>query len=243
MKRLVSYLAMGVGTALLGVALPVNAGTTTGEMPRLSLTEKLDMGGTILEPGDYRIKVVQVGSDRNLLEVKSIDGKKVYATVLSVPHTNEGMVGDEVPANRLDLYPAAGDQVAVLRTWYPPNTPLNGGHDIVYPRRRAIELAARNNDPVIAFPDDVQVAGYESAPLVVVTRENDSRPFKPVVVQTPPDSGQTQQAEVVDNQEVDNRTTRERLPQTASKLPLYAGLGLLSIVGALALGVLAKRMA
>ena len=127
-----------------------------------------------------------------------------------------------------------------LRTWYAANTPASGGHDIVYPKLRAMELAARAKAPVVAVADEVKVVEFETAPLVVVTPEKEVKPYTSVVAQKEPVPETPPAREV---KVAETRPLREELPQTASNLPLFAGLGILSLLGALGLAVLARRVA
>lgn len=100
MKRLGSWLVVGMCAALLGLALAPKANAQgTVEQSSFNLTEPLDIGGTILQPGDYQIKVVLLQGNRNLLRVVNADGTKVLGTVLSVPH-QEGPGAVKIPASR-----------------------------------------------------------------------------------------------------------------------------------------------
>ena len=89
-----------------------------------------------------------------------------------------------------------------------------------------MELAAAAREPVIAVPDEVKEAEYTVVPLEVVTPEQQVKPYvvpPPVVVA---------EARPV-----------EKLPKTASRVPLFAALGLLSLGGAFGLRALASRTA
>ncbi len=240
MKRLTSWLAVGMCTALLGFTLAANAnGQGTSEQASFKLTEPLDVGGTILQPGDYQIKVVPLQGNRNLLQVTNADGTKLLATLLSIPHA-EGPGGVQIPTSRYIFYPASAGHIKTLRTWFAANTPGLGGHDIVYPRQRAMELAALVKEPVVAIPDEVKEAEYKTAPLVVVTPEKQVKPYEEVTAQKPP---VPEAAAAPPAKAVEKPVHHKRLPKTASDVPLHAGLGLLSLLGALGLGALARRVA
>lgn len=250
MSKVTSWLAVGVCTAVLGLAFTpaVNAQGTV-EQSSFNLTEPLDVGGTVLQPGDYQIKVVLLQGNRNMLRVMNSDGTQLIATVLSIPH-QEGPGAVQTPESRFVYYPASAGQTRVLRTWYAPDTPGLGGHDIVYPEQRAMQLAALVNEPVVAVPDNVKAADYETAPLVVVTPAKEVKPYEVAATEKPqaPEVVAVQQAkpEVVAAQPatvVGKSVHHKPLPKTASNVPLYAGLGFLSLVGAFGLGVLARRVA
>ena len=240
MKRVASCVAVGICAALLGFVFAPNVnGQGTVEQSTFTLTEPLDIGGTVLQPGDYKIKVVLLQGNRNLLQLTSADGTKQLATVLSIPHP-EGSGAVQIPASRYVYYPAGAGEITVLRTWYAPNTPGLGGHDIVYPRQRAMELAARVKEPVVGIPDEVKVAEYETAPLDVVTPEKEVKPYVPVTAEAGRFRKLLQRSRPWWPRA---RLLHKPLPRTASNVPLYAGLGLLSLIGALGLGVLARRVA
>ena len=230
MNKRTSCLAIGLITVLVGVALATTANAQnmggTGEQGYINLTEPLDVGGTVLQPGDYVISVVPGRVDRNMLQVWNTDRTNLLTTLLSVPHV-EGPSEVGVPNSRYIYYPASEDSPRALRTWFASNTPNSGGHDIVYSKARAMELAARVAEPVVAIPDEVKVAEFETAPLVVVTPDKKVVPYKEPV---------KPKAEPVKVAEY-----RKPLPQTASNVPLHAALGLLSLLGALGLGVLVRR--
>ncbi len=225
---------------VFGLAPQASAQTTLGEQAFFTLTEPMDVGGTILQAGDYQIKTVPTLANRNLLQVWSGDQTTLFTTLLTVPH-HEGNQVEQVPENRYLYYPASGSHIRALRTWFDGNTPGSGGHDIVYPEQRAMELAALAKEPVVAIKDDVKVAQYDTAPLVVVTPEKEVKPYE---VATVKEEAPMKKAAVVEPIKVaEVRPEPKRLPQTASNIPMYAGLGLLSLLGALGLGVIARRVA
>jgi len=225
--------------ALLGFAFTPKANAQgTVEKANFTLTEQLDVGGTILQPGDYQIRVVRLQGNRNMLRVLTGDGTKLLTTVLSIPHP-EGPGGVQIPASRYILYPARAGQVTALRTWFAANTPGLGGHDIVYPKQRALELAALVNEPVVATTVEVKEPEFQTVPLVLVTPQKEVKPYEVAMAPKPP---VPEAAPVQPAVAVEKPVHHKRLPKTASGVPLYAGLGFLALLGALGLGVLARRV-
>jgi hypothetical protein len=234
MKRLISLLAVGLCVALLGFVVTSDATAQgTREKSFFTLTEPLDVGGTILQPGDYKIKVIPLQGNRNMLQVRSADADTLFATLLSIPHT-EAPGAEKFAEGLFIYYPASVGSVKALRTWFAGDTPSTGGHDIVYSKERALELAALAKEPVVAVEEPLVEAKYESLPLGWVTPERQVRPW--VAATRPPAVRETVPVQQATYQQ-------RRLPQTASNTPLYAGLGFLSILGAFALGVIARRVA
>lgn len=189
------------------------------EASYLRVGEPLDVGGTLLQPGVYVIRVLPL-TNRNILQVTNEDRSKIYATVLSIPHA----LGTKEQKNtEYVLYPPTAGSPRALRTWFAPDSASAGGHDIVYPERRAMELAALVKEPVVAYKDETKVEELKIAKLEVVTPQKEIIPYveptpapKPAVI-----------------------AAAAELPRTASRIPLVATLGLLML--GVAVGIRALR--
>lgn len=225
MTKLTRWLALGAFAALIGVACTPGANAQMNtEKSALTLTEPLDVGGTLLQPGTYIIKALELTYNRHFVQVTDETGTKVFVTVIAVPHLVK--MSEIVPESRYTYYPAVAGQPKALRTWYAPDT--EHGRDIIYPKQRAIELAVAVKEPVVAIPDNTKEAEFKTVPLVVVTPE---RTVKPYQAPAPPPP-----VAVAEN------VPAKTLPKTASRVPLYAALGLLSLGGALSLRALSNRL-
>ncbi len=231
-----TFRLMTVAAIALLILIPA-AFAQTPEASPLPVTEPLDVGGTILQPGNYLIRVLPSFNDRNKVQVTSTDMKTVYATVLTIPHPLEP--GEEVPATKFVFFPSGEGAPRALRTWFAPNPDASqGGHDIVYEESRAKQLARLANEPVIFYRDETAVAELETTPLQRVTPEaavetyTYTAPVAPVTTETPSamTSGTTETTQVAESRQME-------MPRTASKVPLIALLGLLSIVAAVAIRV------
>jgi hypothetical protein len=221
MKKLMTLLALATFAMLIAVAsTPPAYGQSSLENSTFTVTEPLEVGAYTLQPGTYLISVVMQKADRFTIQVTNVERTTVFATVLSTPHPvrNDEMIS----SSRYIYYSTPPGQIKALRTWFARDAA--NGHDIVYPRKRAMELAAAVKEPVIAVPDEVKEAEYKTAPLLFVTPEQEVKPYEtpaPVAV-----------AEAVPPKE---------LPRTASDVPLFAALGLLSLGGAFGLRALTNR--
>lgn len=186
----------------------------------LRVAEPLDVGGTLLQPGTYVISVLPNIGNRNLLQITNEDRTKIFATVLSIPHPYSA---DRDGQNtEFVLYPAIEGTARALRTWYAIDSTSKGGHDIVYPERRAMELAPLVKEPVYAYKGEPTVEKLPVAPVVIV------KPTKEVVVyvEPPPAPRPVKVAKAAE------------LPATAGNLPLFATIGLLLIGAAFAVRAL-----
>ena len=230
MKKLMSFLALGAVAALVGVvSTPAAHAQSQPQESTFVVTESLEVGPVTLQPGTYLIKVVLIDSNRNMLQVTDPDQKKVFATVLSRPH--QILPNEAMPESRYVLWTITPGQPRALKTWYARDR--ESGHDIVYPKARALELAASTRETVIAIPDAVKEAEYRTAPLLVVTPDRTVKPYEPAVVVAAPKPAPP----VV----VAEARPPKPLARTASPVPLFAALGLLSLAGAVGLRALAHR--
>jgi hypothetical protein len=233
-----------VSAIALMISIPA-AFAQSPEASTLPVTEPLLVGNTTLQPGTYVIKLIRSPYDRNKVQITSVNGDTVFATLLTVPHQLEP--GEEVPNTKFVFYPAESGLPRALRTWFAPNPSASqGGHDIVYEETRAQQLAKLSNSRVVSYHDATTVADMDTTELHVVTPEATvetytyTPPPAPVAVATPAPvvaeaetSAPMMSSETETTVQTASAETPE-MPQTASKLPLLALLGFVSLAGALA---------
>jgi predicted S18 family serine protease len=236
MNRMLKLLAI---TAL--VALPALA--QTQEVSTLTVDQPLQVGPKVLQPGIYQVRLLPTFAERTKVQFTSVDGQKIYASVLTVPHPLSPKK-EESHATFVYYADAAGAPVA-LRTWYPAPASALGGHDIVYEEGKAKQLAALSKTNVVYYTDTTESADLNTTPLSVITPEQTVEVYTPpapmtssttetttttTTESTPAPAPTTEAAPV---QVADN--TPMPMPRTASDLPLVALLGLGAIGGAIAL--------
>jgi hypothetical protein len=228
MKDVLKLMRFGVLVVLISASA---AFAQTPEVSTLPVDEPLDVGGTILQPGTYILKVIPTLGDRNRVQVTSVDGQTIYATVLTVPHDLEP--DEEIPNTRLVFFPAGEGQPRALRTWFPPNTAMEAGHDFVYEESRARQLARLANEPVVTYrgeelqvitPEATMEAYTPPAPTPAPTPAPEPMPApEPAPAPTP--------APQISSAPADTTADIE-MPETAGKVPMIALLGLLAFAGA-----------
>ncbi len=124
-----------------------------------------------------------------------------------------------------------GDNPEALKAWFYPGD--NFGQQFVYPRPRALELAAAEKEPVLALPADT--TDLRTATIVAITPEQNEEPVAEAVQTTPPVAADTTPAPAAATPAVETA----ELPKTASTVPLIGLLGLMS----LGLALVVKRIA
>jgi LPXTG-motif cell wall-anchored protein len=197
-------------------------------------------GVQVLPAGKYVFKLLDSSSNRNIVQIFNKDQTHVYATILAIPNFRLRATDKTV----ITFGERAAGTPEAIRAWFYPGA--NWGREFVYPKTRAVELAKITHQPVLAMPAELapnltKPAKSVDEPPVVALKEATVTAVKPTgeevdvakVIELPP----LQAASVP----IPERT--ERLPQTASPLPLLGLIGLLSLGAGFALSVIRKRSA
>jgi len=226
-----------LGIALLGAALSPSLKaddydkkttmTFSGpvEIPPVYIT-----GMRVLPAGTYVFKLVNSSSNRHIVQIFNKEQTKIYATILAIPNYRL------VPKNKTVVTFNEGVKGApqAIRAWFYPGA--NWGEEFVYPKTRAIELAKVTKTPVLALQTDVpvEVAKPEEPTVVAVLQQANIIAVRPTgevveiaqVIQTTPQLPATVNAAPA---QATTLVAENRLPATASSLPLIMLCGLLAL--------------
>lgn len=181
----------------------------------VTFSQPIEIPGQILPAGTYAIELVDSDSYRHIVRFFNADETRVVATVLAIP--NRRLKATDKPVMTFAERPINSPEA--LKAWfYSGNT---SGHEFVYPKQRAIELAQVVKEPILAMPTaTTDVAELKAAPVVAITPEQKEVPLEEVV-QIP-----TSQVLVAENRAPAPVTQDLQLPKTASMLPLMTLLGM-----------------
>src|SRR5262245_35115869 len=191
----------------------------------------VEIPGTTLPAGKYLFHLADPDSGRQVLQVQSADGKKVYGMFFSMP-VQRPSPPDEAEVRFMETASAAPAVISTL--WYAGE---RGGRELIYPREQALRIAKSTSTAVLTTKSETtKVEDVKSGDLTRVTAtgqdtdlaqnttaaepggrlQRDDRP----VAQTAP--GPTAAAPVATaGQSTPSRRTppaRSSLPQTASNL-------------------------
>ncbi|HUA86119.1 MAG TPA: hypothetical protein VMB85_19820 [Bryobacteraceae bacterium] len=186
----------------------------------------VELPGIVLPAGTYVFKLLDSESNRHIVQVFNKDETKIYTTILAIPNYRLAPTGETVI--RFSERPKGTPEA--MRAWFYPGD--NFGQEFVYPKTRAITLAAEVKEPVLAAP---------------VTRETKPEELATAPVETiapPPVEAKRAPPEAIPAPAVEPAPPPEaapvaELPKTASSIPLVALLGTAALLFALVL----KRLA
>src|SRR5262245_11692234 len=191
----------------------------------------VEIPGTTLPAGKYLFHLADPDTGRQVLQVQSADGKKVYGMFFSMP-AQRPTPPDEAEVRFMET--ASGSPAVISTLWYAGE---RSGRELIYPREQALRIAKTTNAAVLTTKASTTKAGdVKTGDLTRVSPSGQNTEFaensstepagrlqrNDVVAETTPVATGGQTPSPV------RRTTpaRSRLPQTASNTPMLLMLGL-----------------
>ena len=205
------------------------------EIPPVYIT-----GMRVLPAGTYVFKLVNSSSNRHIVQIFNKEQTKIYATILAIPNYRL------VPKDKtvITFNEGVRGRPEAIRAWFYPGA--NWGEEFAYPKTKAVELAKITKTPVLALQADVPVevakpeeptivAALQQAPILAIKPTGEAVEIAQVIQTTPPvaDAAAPAQARVL--------VAENKLPATASSLPLIALCGLLAIFSAFGIRAMRNR--
>jgi hypothetical protein len=190
----------------------------------------------ILPAGTYVFKLLDSDSDRNIVQITNEDGTHVFTTILAINNYRLKRTDKTV----LTFKERGEGQPEAIKAWFYPGYAY--GQEFVYPKKRAIELAKAVDEPVLSMPiettETTPVETLKKAPIAAVKPTGEEVAVAEVV-ETPPAAVAAQPAPVALVAQAEPQT----LPHTASSIPLFALIGLISLCAGFTLLIVTKRTA
>lgn len=226
------------------VLLPSIQADTWDKKTLLTVNEPIQLpscctpGHTVtLQPGEYVMLLVDSLSDRHIVRVFDKDQKQVITTILAIPNYRLQPTGKTV----FQYWEVPVGQPKALRAWFYPGD--NFGQEFAYPKQTAVQIAAFVKVPVPAIEvETVAAEDLKTAPLVIVDETGKTTQLaqitpapepapQPAVQPQPPQEPAQTAAEPV----------QQKLPHTASSMPLLGLIGILSLAAFAALSIRSRR--
>jgi len=191
----------------------------------------VEIPGQVLQPGTYVFKVMDSQSDRNIVQVFNKSENHLFGTFLTIPDYRLKAKGKTV----ITFEERAAGAPEAVKAWFYPGD--NYGHEFVYPKVKALELAKANNQPVASMPTEL-------APSTTMPATTMQEPHVIAMKQAPLKAQQPTEEEVEVSEAflISAPELPPRLPKTASSLPLVALIGLLALGSGLVLRYAAARI-
>ena len=213
---------------------------TANEKTIMTFSEPFEVPGVdaqILPAGTYVFKLLDSLSDLNIVQITNEEGTHVFTTILAINNYRLKPTDKTV----LTFKERGEGQPQAIKAWFYPGHAF--GQEFVYPKKRAMELAKAVDEPVLAMPvetsTDAPIQTLKSVPLAAVKPTGEEMAVNEVVGTSPANATVTKAQPVAVMAQAEPQT----LPHTASSLPLFISIGLLSLFAGLTLMFITKRTA
>jgi LPXTG-motif cell wall-anchored protein len=233
-----TVLAVLCGMALAtGVAITLARADQWNKKTILTVNETVQLRDTVLEPGQYVLKLLDSPSDRHIVQIFNSDQTHIINTVLAIPR------GRVYPTDKTEFtfWETPPGNVRALRTWFYPGDSF--GQEFPYPKHLRQVAMLMPPAPAPEPAAEPMAANPEPTPAEPAAEPQ----AQPEAAAPEPAPAEQQPAEVAQNTppaETPAQSTPEQpaeLPKTGSPYPAIgiAGVLLLGLAGLLRL----KRMA
>jgi len=226
--RIAKSLLVVLALALLVGALvsPARADTYNKETA-FTFSQPIEIpGGKTLPAGTYVFKLLDSQADRHIVQIWNEGKTQLLATILAIPNYRLQPKEESV----ITFNERPGVCPVAVRAWFYPGD--NFGHEFVYPKERATELAEKCQEIVPAETVLPTESNLKTVPLEAITPEKKEEPMaraiQVVPMKTPEQVTPTTPVEPA------------KLPQTGSTIPLLGLLGFAAIAIGMALKMLTK---
>ena len=202
---------------------------------KLTFSGPVQVPGVTLPAGTYVFKLVDSSSNRNVVQVMNAQENKTYATIIAIPDYRINATSKTVMyfSERQSNAPMA------VKSWFYPGD--NYGQRFVYPKVKAVEIAAATNQPVPSHNVETVQPKAVDVPVVVQTPAKQEVAYAPATFE---------KVDATDTAGTDGEPVKApapaaapaALPKTASPIHLAGSLGALLLGASLLVRSLSSRV-
>ena len=145
MKNLLVVSVIALGTALA----PHVAADAANQLTKVTFSGPVEIPGQVLPAGTYEFKVLDFNAP-DIVQIMNQDGTKVYGTLLAIPDYRQKPTGKTV----ITFSERKATSPEAVRAWFYPGD--NYGHEFVYPKPRAAQLAKLTGQSVPSMPANLE---------------------------------------------------------------------------------------
>lgn len=176
--RLSTATLFAVPLALVALTTTPVFGDDHDKKTDITLSQPVQVpGGVVLQPGTYMFILEDSASSRHIVEIKSEDGKQLYAMMFTTRANRVKRTGDTV----LTYYEMPAGQPVALRQWFWPGD--YDGQEFLYPHDQAVTMNPTSKEKVSEVPNEdyqkLQERGFSSKYPVSTNSNVSGQPSNP----------------------------------------------------------------
>src|SRR5579864_7862252 len=142
---LLRNILVGLTLALLvGMFLAPAQADVWNKKTVVTFNQPIEIPGKALPTGTYTFQLLDTISYRHVVQIWNEDGTELITTILAIPNYRLETTGETM----MNFRERPGDSPSALRAWFYPGERC--GHEFVYPKQRAIQLAEASKEIVPA---------------------------------------------------------------------------------------------
>ena len=184
----------------------------------LTVDQPIQVTETLLEPGQYVLKLADSNSDRHIVQIFNSDQSRIIDTVLAIPNYRLQPTGH----SRFAFWETPPGSAKALRAWFYPGD--NFGQEFRYPKHLAMLATTAPAPPVqepsTAAPASEPVAPSEPEPQSMLQEPQQEKAPVEIAQNVPPATPAPAQSQ---------ERAPETLPKSASVYPLVGLSGMVSL--------------
>jgi len=196
---------------------------------KITINQPFEIPGMVLPAGTYMVRLVDIAGERHVARFLSEDESKVFATVIGIPDFRL----TTTDKTSMTFYESDVGAPRPMHAWFYPGHQF--GLEFAYPEKRAVQIAAKAEEHVIATKEPAFVPLAEEAKPPTV-KELIEEPL--VVVE--PGGKEVELAEVHPEPTPTPPPEAPPIPKTATPFPLIALMGFIAAGAASTLRMLRK---
>lgn len=227
-----------LGVAALALLAPNAFAQRFDRATKVTINQPFKIAGTALPAGTYVIRLMDVASSRNVVQILNEDETKSFGIVMGI--SDYRFTDLDKPVISFNE-PEPGVPVPV-HSWFYPG--YNSGVEFIYPKYEGVPVARTSGEESIANPwqPEYTPEDFESESYVLTEPVLPAEAFEWTAAEPQPETTFEPAAELqpVETEAVAEEAGRE-LPRTATPYPFMVMVGLLAAGSAETLRLLRKR--
>jgi hypothetical protein len=144
-RRILALVCAGIFAAIL----PQAKADVWNERTIMHFSGPVEVPGQVLPAGTYVFRLLNSTSNRDIVQIFNKDESHLYGTFLAIPDYRLKPAGKTI----VTFEERANGAPEAVKAWFYPGD--NYGHEFVYPKSRAMELAKVNNQAVASMPNEM----------------------------------------------------------------------------------------
>ena len=200
------------------VTMPVVAGAQgpANQDTYFTFSQPVELPKTTLPAGKYFFQLMDSPSNRHIVKVMSEDRKQLLATLMAIPYYSNDRPTDDPQVRFMETPSQAangGATTNAIKIWFYPGNSV--GHEFIYPRSQALQIAARTGQSVLTTKSEGEVA--ESSELTRVDRNGVDTEANMTAQASPENGQQTTTAQATTTEQTTTAQTTASTQQTTTE--------------------------